>query len=211
MSETFAEVLKKAIKEQNSILMEYDEDEIIPMLERKAQRVQDNILYSFELYGDFLDIIPLPDKEQIIYNAILPWMNIYSSNHIPKKLNDMFPISREATKEIKKNIGIIKKFEDMLTDNFSSLEENIKLNDTLKISNDRQSIAILETIKTLLKTTESLKGDLYRKDFKIFPKHKYYAYDLEPKIGLTKILDKLIQDYGLKGHNPYKKQLIDNI
>ena len=199
-NETFAETLKKALDN-------YDHKEIV--FEEYVLKIHENIIYCFEVYGDFLNCIPIYDREQIIYNNILVWIN--TSNSMLKEINRLVPIVKEAPKEIKKNIGIIERFENMLLDNFSQLEEAINLNNEFNIPNDPQRVKNIEAIKVLLKTTNALKDDLENEDFKIFPKHKYRAYDQVPKEELTKILKNLIKKYKIKNHSPHKKHLIDNI
>lgn len=199
-NESFAKTLRKAL-----------EDEISYVILEESLEIRESVFNSFEMYGDFLNCIPLEDREPIIYNNIFPWLIRYSSNPLTETFNRRLPLQKEAPKEIKKNIGIIEKFEKMLLENFSPLQETIELNNALNVPNENQKIKTIEAIKTLLKTTGSLKDDLKNKDFKIFPKYKYYPYDLETKKELQTILLNLIDTYDIKAAKDYVKYILTNI
>lgn len=201
-NESFAETLKKALDN-------YDHKEIV--FDEYILGIYESVLYSFETYGDFLNCIPLGDREKIIYNKILPWVSSYASNSLLKQINRLSPITKEAVKEIDKNIGIIDRFENMIQENFSPIAETINLNNEFNIPNDPQSVKNIEVVKVLLKTTNILKDDLISKDFKIFPKYKYRAYDRISKKGLEVILNNLVTTYRIKGASVDKKDLKDNI
>ena len=230
-NESFSEVLKKAIDKQEYILFK-NEDSIYrnvgeayrmglteePLMELLAIKNAYKILESFEIYGDFLNPIPYEDKKKVINELILPWINRYSTKDIIiEGIKETVPIENEANKEIKKNIGTIERFEAMLLDKFSCLPidlarvEDKDLDITIRLNLSLYEKDTLYLIQDLLKTTEDLKNDLKNRNFKIFPKYKYYYPKPETKQTLKYILDQLIFHYNLKSHNPYKKQLIDYI
>jgi len=233
---SFANILREVLDEQTYILIEpagksytdgfktlYKDDEeefheeCTPLIEREAVRTAYKILESFEIYGDFLNSIPLEDKKEIIDNMILPWIISYSANHIRKKTKDFMLIRNEAGKEIKKNIGVIEKFELMLLDKFAYLPVELAVNEdkylemSLSLEDDKGKRETLKSIQGLLQITNDLKTDLTNKSFALFPKHKYYYVEVETKRELTTILDIIIIKYNLKSHSPHKKQLVDTI
>jgi len=204
-SETFAQTLKRILHEVTYSKLTFGGEQELFI------EIYESVLYNFELHGDFLNCIPIADRENIISTKILTWINNYTSNNINREVNRLLPITKEASKEIKKNIGIIEKFEDMINDNFSFLEETIKRNNEFNIPNEADKINTINAIKILLSTTDDLKQDLSKKEFKIFSKYKYYPLEITTKSNLSNILDDIINQFNIKGHNPHKKQLIDNI
>ncbi len=202
-NETFAETLKRVLDK-----CDYKETAIFTNGELE---VYEKVFFSFKAYGDFLNCIPIEEREIIIYNDIHPWLLRYAANDFINTLNRLQPIKKEAKKEIRKNINIIEKFENMLSDNFSPMEETIKLNNSLNIPNNKQDLKTIEVIKTLLSTTNHLKDDLSNGDFKIFPKHIYYAYDPEYKQNLTKILHSIVDKYKIKNAKGYITIIQQNI
>jgi hypothetical protein len=205
-NETFAETLQMILNNHR-----VDMELVFGNEKDLFKEILESVIYNFEIYGDFLNTIPLEDRENIISTKILTWIYNYASNDVNREINRLMPISKEASKEIKKNISIIEKFENMIHDNFSYLENTIDRNNKFNIPNKSQSINTMNSIKILLSTTKDLKHDLSSKNFNIFSKYKYYPLEITTKTNLSNILDELIDTYNIKGHNPHKKSLIDNI
>lgn len=166
---------------------------------------------SFHDHGNFLDIIPIHDREKIISTDILTWMINYSENDINRELNRLKPHIKPAYGERNKIIKTIKDFESMILDNFSYLEVSINLNRDFDLKNKAKDINNFAAIKKLLATTETLKNDLSKEEYKIFPKNKFLPLDRTPKDTLEEILKKLIDDYGIKQYTDHLKPLITSI
>lgn len=146
----------------------------------------ENILHSFELYGSFLNSIPLKERYEIIHDKLLVWMIEYTD----KDTNELY-IYGEPPKEIKKDINIIEKFEEMIFKRLWGLNSEIynELNNQL----------------------QQIKNDLQKEKFQIIPKEAYYGLPAIRKKELTEILSKIVKEYNIKGTSVSKKQLVDSI
>nr|BDD47925.1 hypothetical protein 13 [Campylobacterota bacterium] len=205
-NETFAETIER-------VLCNFHYDPIIGFGNTKNffDDIYISVINSFTEHGNFLNVIPINDRERIISDDILTWMIRYSENDVNMQLNRLCPHKGAADRKRNKIIKTIKDFEEMILDNFSYLEVSINLNKEFDLENDGKDIKNFEAIKRLLATTETLKNDLAKGEYKIFPKNNFLPFDRVPKTELTTIIDKLIKDYNIKGYSLHKDPLINTI
>jgi len=176
-NEPFSKTLKRFIE----YVSYFDKDQI---------KEYENILYSFELYGSFLDCIPLKKRYEIIQEKLFEWMLGFLENRDNKTHKESMKYD-EPPKKIKKDINTIIKFRNMI-------------DERLWIWNND----IYEQLDSII---EALEKDLKEKKFQIIPKHSYYGFPITKKQDLTTVLNEIIKNYKIKGASVNKKQLVDSI
>lgn len=174
-----------------------------------------SILNSFEIFGGFLDCIPIEEREEIIQSRRKVFRNgkidIIEGKygllqHIQEYLRR--PQSLELIKEyqgvdkpnrkVAKHLKIIKEFEELVSGAVQESDEG------------QYYIPYYDEILTTLETINVLKDDLENKKFDIFSRYNYYAWKVETKTPLKNFLDDLIKRYKISNCQIDKKQLIDN-
>lgn len=205
-NETFGDTFERVLCD-----VEYDVVIGVGNTQKVFDEIYVSVSKSFHDHGEFLDIIPIHDREKVISTDILTWMINYSQNDVNRELNRLTPHTKPAYRERNKIIKTIEDFESMILDNFSYLEVSINLNREFDLKSKAKDINNLAAIKKLLATTETLKNDLSKEEYKIFPKNKFLPLDRTPKDALEEILKKLIDDYNIKGYTDHLTPLITSI
>lgn len=200
-STTLTRLLEEHIEEEDYGWLDYIFTDI------EATDKYNKILEAFELYGSFLDCIPLEDREVIINGSVPDQKGIisgtlireilrYSQLPLQKEMKEIYP-SRDSQRLIKKTMNVINKFEELVDEIvYNSME-------------GRYPVKNYAHLLLALETTQCLKEDLDKKEFKIFSKTDYYAWEVPTKKNLKNILNDLIYKYNIKGASIDKKALID--
>ena len=178
----------------------------------------DSAVYQFEIYGSFLDCIPIADREKVIAKDIATWLHNYNFA-IEYIHTGMYRITSYEEAQSHKNTTLtaLQKFEDMLYKNFTGLEilyktfENEKMQNIGVPDEIKDPLKKYKAIEVLKSTIADMRQDIESKTYNIFNKDLFETERYTTKRDLTRILDDLIKKYNIKGHSPHKKNLIDNI
>ncbi len=209
-NESFAETLnlfaKQYLKENDYMYDDYHKEDL---------QLFESIIKSFEIFGGFLDCVPMADRYEIIYSrrkvfldgkneisegkdGLLKYIRDYSGRSLSVELFEKYRGVDRPHRKVNKHMKIIENFEHLVSE---VLRESIE---------GEYYIPYNDELETTIEAIEALKDDLENKKFKIFSRTNYYAWEVETKTPLNNFLEDLINHYKIDKCKMDKKQLIEN-
>lgn len=174
----------------------------------------DLFLETFEIFGGFLDDIPIEDRESFIEKELFAWMyNYYCVNPIKDGQNHVsksyYP-KIDASKKIKQIIKTLQDFENLIEEQFGEFfDEMEEYGDSGNIKGEYYDK--LRQTKNALNTAKLLQEDISNRDFKWFRHNRFYRSSITSKQELKGILNTTKQRYNIRATDLSIKELIDNI
>jgi len=161
----------------------------------RAMEFRDQVLYCFDVYGKFLDPIPIQERRPYI-GWIIRWADwAASTNHHIKYYNDSMP-NKKPSVAIKQDLKKIRKVIELLED----LDERQYLT------------ADYTQEQTALRYLKGLEEDLDKKRFLMIHRSRYYKVGLTAKKQeLREIISTMIETFNLKVSRENREALVDKI